>query len=62
MLIEDPTIEVAEYQITDIDYWEKDATLVVDGQRFYFQFSDTSRKPTLLDALRFLQSESKFNV
>lgn len=44
-----------EYKITDIDYWEQDAILVIDGKwKFYFQFSDTTKPPSIDDALEYL--------
>jgi hypothetical protein len=46
-----------EYDIVDIDYWENDAVLVVGENRYYFQWSDTSREPTIVDALDFMKKE-----
>ena len=51
---------IQEYEIVDIDWWENDATLVVEGQRFYFQFGEDAvarRKLTLLDALQNIDNE-----
>ncbi len=42
-----------EYEIVDVDYWENDAILVIDGKRIYFQW-DGTRHPTFEDAINFL--------
>lgn len=47
----------AKYEITEIDYWEQDATLVIEGRRVYFQFS---KEPTLAEAIDFLVRDSKY--
>lgn len=49
---------MVEYKIVDIDYWENDAFLVVDGTKHYFQFG---KKPNLKSALEFLFNQGKFN-
>jgi hypothetical protein len=46
-----------EYDIVDIDYWENDAVLVVGENQYYFQWSDTTREPTIIDALDFMKKE-----
>ena len=43
-----------EYEITNIDYWENDAILVLNGYRIYFQWS---KEPSLYEALRFISAE-----
>lgn len=43
------------YRITYVDYWEKDALLVYDGKRHYFQFD--GQDCTLHSALGFLKRE-----
>jgi hypothetical protein len=52
-----------QYEIIDIDYWEQDAILVVEGERFYFQW-DAKDHPTILDALRYFSNEvdSKYGI
>lgn len=50
-------MKTLEYDIVDIDYYEKDAILVVGDQRFYFQFQ---YQPTIGEALLFFQRDSKF--
>lgn len=47
-----------EYEIIEVDYWEQDATLVIDGLRIYFQF-DSKVGPTLLQALKFIEDERR---
>lgn len=51
--------KTAEYDIIDIDYFENDAYLVVDGNKYYFQW-DTKSEPTIVDALEFFRKDSKF--
>lgn len=46
-------MKTVNYDIVDIDYWENDAVLVVGNNRYYFQWNDTSREPTIIDALDF---------
>lgn len=46
-----------EYEIVDVDYFENDAVLVVDGNRYYFQW-DAKSEPTIVDALDFFKKES----
>ena len=46
-----------EYEIVDIDFWEKDAVLVVEGQRYYFQFD--AGWPTLKDAIEFFIKDGR---
>ena len=43
-----------EYEITNVDYWEKDAILVLNGHRIYFQWS---KEPSLDEALPFIAYE-----
>jgi len=50
-------IQKLEYQIVDIDYWEKDAILKVGEKQYYFQFDN---EPTVLEALEFFSRESRF--
>ena len=45
-----------DYEIVDIDFWEKDAILVVEGERYYFQFDQGW--PTLKDAIEFFIKEN----
>ena len=37
------------YSITDVDYWEKDATLVIGEKEYFFRFEGD--EPTLRDAI-----------
>ena len=46
-------MKTVSYDIVDIDYYENDAVLVVGDNRYYFQWNDTSREPTIIDALDF---------
>lgn len=46
-------MKTVNYDIVDIDYWENDAVLVLGDNRYYFQWNDTSREPTIIDALDF---------
>lgn len=48
-----------EYEIVDVDYFENDAYLVVDGRKYFFQW-DAKSEPTILDALEFFKNDSKF--
>jgi hypothetical protein len=48
-----------DYKITDIDYWENDAFLEIDGERYYFQFND---EPSLVEALYFLFTENRIKI
>ena len=48
-----------EYEIIDVDYFENDAYLVVDGRKYFFQW-DTKSEPTIVDALEFFKKDSKF--
>lgn len=50
-------VENLEYEIVDIDYWEKDAILKVGDKRYYFQFDNS---PTIFEALEFFKKDSKF--
>ena len=50
-----------KYEIVDVDYFENDAILVVDGNRYYFQW-DAKSEPTIIDALDFFKKDSKFNL
>ena len=52
--------KTAEYDIIDIDYFENDAYLVVDGNKYYFQW-DAKSEPTIVDALEFFRKDSKFH-
>lgn len=45
-----------DYEIVDIDYFENDAVLVIDGNRYYFQW-DAKAAPTIVDALDFFKKE-----
>ena len=51
--------KTVEYEITDIDYVENDAYLVVDGRKYYFQWVAKS-EPTIVDALEFFKRDSRF--
>lgn len=51
---------VVEYEITDIDYFENDAVLVVGENRYYFQW-DAKNPPTIIDALDFFKKETIVN-
>ena len=48
-----------EYEIVDVDYFENDAYLVVDGRKYFFQWNAKS-EPTIVDALEFFKKDSKF--
>jgi len=48
-----------EYEITDVDYAENDAYLVIDGRNYYFQW-DAKSEPTIVDALEFFKRDSRF--
>ena len=48
-----------EYEITDVDYFENDAILVVDDRKYYFQW-DAKSEPTIVDALEFFKRDSSF--
>ena len=45
------------YNITHVDFWEKDAILEIDGKNVYFQF-DGEETPTLVDAIKYLVKEA----
>ena len=47
-----------EYEITDVDYWENDAFIRIDGRKEYFQYSDKDG-PSLGAALCYLLREGK---
>lgn len=47
-----------QYQIKEIDYWELDAILEVDGQDYYFQFP-FGVTPDLGYALQYLFLEGR---
>lgn len=47
-----------EYEI--VDYFENDATLVVDGNRYYFQW-DAKSEPTIVDVLDFYKKDAIIN-
>lgn len=49
--------EKLEYEITHIDYFEKDALLKVGDNVYYFQFNES---PTIFEALEFFKTDSKF--
>jgi hypothetical protein len=49
-----------EYEIVDVDYFENDAVLVVDGNRYYFQWEAKS-EPTIVDALNFYKKDTIVN-
>lgn len=51
----------AEYKILEIDIWEKDAILEIDGMKVYFQFDGTSQ-PTIVDAIKYLVKEVEKNL
>lgn len=44
-----------EYKIVDVDLWEKDAILELDGDRYYFQFD--GEYPTLKDFIEYNRKE-----
>ena len=46
-----------EYKIVDVDLWEADAILEVEGARAYFQF-DPQVGPSLEEAVKFLVKEA----
>lgn len=50
----------AEYKIIEIDLWEKDAILEIDGMQVYFQF-DGMEQPTIVDAIKYLVNEVEKN-
>jgi tRNA U34 5-carboxymethylaminomethyl modifying GTPase MnmE/TrmE len=43
-----------EYEIINVDYWDEDALLVLNGHRIYFQWQE---EPSLDEALRFISCE-----
>lgn len=45
------------YNITHVDFWEKDAILEINGKNVYFQF-DGDETPTLVDAIKYLVKEA----
>ena len=47
-----------DYKITDIDYFESDAIITMNGVEFYFQFPD-GKEPTIHHALAFIKKELK---
>lgn len=49
---------VVEWIISDVDYFEQDAYLEIEGHRFYFQFS-MDEGPSLAAALDFIRHEQK---
>jgi len=49
-----------EYEIVDVDYFENDAALVVDGNRYYFRW-DTKSEPTIIDPLNFYKKDTIVN-
>ena len=51
--------KTVEYEIADVDYFENDALLVVDGRKYYFQW-DAKSEPTIVDALEFFKQDSRF--
>lgn len=51
---------MTKFEIVDVDFWECDAFLVVDGKRHFFQFSDND--PSLANALTFLFLEGKIEI
>lgn len=50
-------IQTLEYEITFVDYLEKDALLKVGDNEYYFQFDEA---PTIFEALEFFKKDSKF--
>lgn len=46
--------------IVDIDYWEKDATLLVGDQKYFFQFEGD--EPTVEDAITYLVNDFSTKV
>lgn len=50
----------AEYKIIEIDLWEKDAILEINGYKIYFQF-DGDDQPTIDDAIKYLVKEVEKN-
>lgn len=50
-------VTTVECEITDIDYWENDALLKINGVTFYFQFEDNTRPPTIDEALQWLKND-----
>jgi hypothetical protein len=52
-------MNTSEYKIEDVDYWENDAFLVLDGNRYYFQFGS---EPSIKEALWFLFSEGRIQI
>ena len=47
-------------RIASVDYWEKDALLVIGSAHHYFQFDGDD--VTLLDALKFFEKEEHFEL
>lgn len=44
-----------EYNIVEVDYWEKDAILIIEEMEVYFQFDGD--EPTFKDAIKYLIKE-----
>lgn len=45
-----------DYEITDVDVWEKDAILKIGGQEFYFQLGDND-SASITDALDYIKNK-----
>lgn len=50
-----------EYEIDDVDYYENDAIIVIDGNRYYFQW-DAKSEPTIIDVLDFYKKQTIVNI
>lgn len=48
---------VMEWKITNVDYFEQDAFLIIDNEQFYFQFS-MDEGPSLAAALSFIKHDT----
>lgn len=46
-------------RIVDVDYWEQDALLKINGKEYYFQFDV---EPTFESALKFFTKENNVEV
>lgn len=48
-----------KYNITNVDFVENDATLVLDDVEYYFQWTGT-QLPTFADAVMYLRNDPQF--
>ena len=50
---------VINYEIVDIDFYENDAILLIEGKRYYFQW-DGKTTPTIIDALEYFKRNIEY--